>query len=58
MSVRGIEDVVISERNVDGDTFGDFVETNIFPLMILFDGSSPRSVLILDNASIDHVERI
>ena len=58
MSVRGTEDVVISERNVDGDTFCDFVETNIFPLMLLFDGSSPRSVLILDNASIDHVERI
>ena len=58
MSVRGIEDVVINEGNVDGDTFCNFLETNIFPLMLPFDGSSPRSVLILDNASIHHVERI
>ena len=58
MSVRGIEDVVINEGNVDGDTFCNFLETNIFPLMLPFDGSSLRSVLILDNASIHHVERI
>ena len=38
--------------------FCNFLETNIFPLMLPFDGSSPRSVLILDNASIHHVERI
>ena len=44
MSVRGIEDVVINEGNVDGDTFCNFLETNIFPLMLPFDGSSPRSV--------------
>ena len=46
MSVRGIEDVVINEGNVDGDTFCNFLETNpsLFPLMLPFDGSSPRSV--------------
>ena len=32
MTVRGIEDVVINEGNVDGDTFYNFLETNIFPL--------------------------
>ena len=58
MSVRGIEDVVINEGDVDGDTFCNFLETNIFPLTLPFDGSRPRSVLILDNASIHHVERI
>ena len=33
ISVRGIEDVLINEGNVDGDTFCNFLETTIFPLM-------------------------
>ena len=58
MFVHNCCNVVINEGNVDGDTFCNFLETNIFPLLLPFDGSSLRSVLILDNASIHHVERI
>ena len=58
MSTRGIEDIDICEGTTNGEKFASFLERCIVPILQPFNGSNPRSVVVLDNASIHHVERI
>ena len=58
MSCRGIEDIEIYDGSVDGETFSRFIERCIVPIMQPFNGSNPRSVLVLDNASVHHVKEV
>ena len=58
MSERGIEDVDIYDGNINGDTFGSFVDRSLVPILQPFDGTNSRSVVVMDNASIHHVERV
>ena len=57
MSLDGIVDVHITSESVNGDTFCEFIERNLLPQMLPFDGINGRSVVIMDNASIHHTER-
>jgi len=41
---------------VDGDKFTDYVRGSLIPNMLPFDGTNPRSIAILDNCSVHHVE--
>ena len=36
--------------------FYDFVQNNLLPHMMPFNGVNPHSVVVLDNASIHHVD--
>ena len=56
--MRGVEDVYIHEGTVNGDVFEDFVCTTLLPTLQPFDGTNSRSVVVLDNASIHHLDRI
>ena len=58
MSTRGIEDVELLEGGVDGINFCDYIERSVLPVMMPFDGVNPRSILIMDNASIHHVQQV
>ena len=40
---------------LNGDRLLDFLRGGLIPEMLPFDGSSPRSVLVLDNCSVHHV---
>ena len=40
---------------VDGDAFLDFVENELMPTLMPFDGYNPRSVVIMDNCSNHHL---
>ena len=44
--------------NTNADKFFDFMRGSLISYMNPFDGSSPKSVLILDNCSIHHVDEI
>ena len=55
VTTRGIEDVFITNKSVNGDLFLQFVEQCLVPVLQPFNGSNPRSVVIMDNASIHHV---
>ena len=44
------------EGNVNGDIFLNFVQRCLLSVMLPFDGDNPRSVLVMDNAAIHHVE--
>ena len=58
MTTRGIEDVYTTQENVDGDKFLDFLFQCVLPIILPFDGQNPRCVLVMDNASIHHLDRV
>jgi len=58
MSTRGVEDSYLTEGNVNTDAFVSFVENALLPILQPFNGSNPRSIVIMDNASIHHVDRL
>ena len=58
MPIKGIEDVTIYEENVDGQVFSSDLEQTILPILQPFNGSNPQSILIMDNASIHHIEGV
>lgn len=55
MTVSGVLDVKIVRGSVKGDTFIDFIDTNLLPHLNAFNGSNPNSVVVLDNCSVHHV---
>ena len=56
MCVDSVLDVYIKEGTVDGEEFCNFTELCLLPQLLPFNGSNPRSVVVLDNASIHHIE--
>ena len=58
VTTRGIEDVFITNKSVNGDLFLQFVEQCLVPVLQPFNGSNARSVVIMDNASIHHVAQV
>ena len=57
-NTRGIEDIEVHNETTNGEMFAGFVQRCIVPIMLPFNGSNPRSVLVLDNASIHHVQEV
>ena len=58
LSVEGVHDVYIAEGNMNGDRFAKFVQDSLLPILMPFNGVNPRSVVVMDNASIHHVDEI
>ncbi len=58
LSAQGILDCKIVRGTVDGCTFASVLERYLMPHVLPFDGVNPHSVVIMDNASIHHVDGI
>ena len=58
VSTAGIHDVYLAEGNVNGHKFLRFVKESLLPVLHPFNGVNPHSVVIMDNASIHHVEEV
>ena len=58
MSVRGMEEAELLEGAVEGDKFCAYIEKSVLPVMLPFDGVNLRSILVMDNASIYHVDQV
>ena len=58
LTVEGIQDSYITYQNIDAEKFEDFVDKCLVPRLTPFNGIHPNSVVILDNASIHHVDHI
>lgn len=56
LASSGLVAVDLTKGTVDGEKFMDFVRGSLIPEMLPFDGQNPRSIAILDNCSIHHVE--
>lgn len=55
MTTRGIEDVYTTTDSVNGE---DFLFEHVFPIILPFDGLNSRCVVVMDNASIHHLDRV
>ena len=58
ISTAGIHDVFIGEGTMNGDRFSKFVRNVLLSHLNPFNGVNPRSVVIMDNASIHHVGKV
>ena len=58
MSLDGISDVYLFEGSVNGEKFEQFVRACLVPILQPFNWVNPDSVLIMDNASIHHVDSV
>ena len=48
----------LTYNSVDSDKFFDFIRGTLIPNMQPFDGSNSKSIVIMDNCSIHHVEPV
>ena len=58
MCTEGLLAVEMTAHTVTGASFFDFVRGSLIPEMLPFDGSNPRSILVMDNCSIHHVQEV
>ena len=58
MSLDGIHDVYVTEGTVNGEKFADFVQNCLLPVLKPFNYLNSHSVVIMDNASIHHVQDV
>ena len=56
MSTQGIHDICLIEGSVNGKVFESFLRSNLLPILQPFNWVNPLSVVIMDNASIHHIE--
>ena len=58
MTCKGIQALKMVHDSVDGDIFVDFVQRDLLPILLPFNGVNSNSIVILDNCSIHHVAEV
>lgn len=58
MSLEGVHDVCLLEGSVNGEKFEEFIRSCLLPILQPFNGVNAHSVVIMDNASIHHVDGV
>lgn len=58
MSIYGLYDVYLAEGTINGKRFTQFVENYLLNILMPFNGINPFSVVVMDNATIHHVESV
>ena len=54
----GLTAVELKTGTVDSDCFIDFIKGSLIPNMLPFNGTNPKSIAVMDNCSIHHVEEV
>ena len=58
LSSDGLVAIELKSGNVNSEDFYDFILGNLIPNMHPYDGVAPKSVAIMDNCSIHHVNAV
>ena len=58
MSSSGMIAVEMRKGSVNGDVFFDFVRGSLIPQMLPYDGDNPKSIAVLDNCAIHHIQPV
>ena len=58
LTTSAIEDVYVTSDSVDGTKFEEFLFQCLLPIILPFNGINHHSVIVMDNASIHHLERV
>ena len=55
---EGVLAIDITASTVNGEHFYDFIRGYLIPQLLPFDGQNPRSVVVMDNCSIHHIQEV
>jgi transposase len=55
---EGVLNCKVVEGSVTADEFQDYIDQCLLPKLMPFNGSNPKSIVIMDNATIHHVDHI
>ena len=58
INVHGIQDVMLFGGSVNGECFEEFVKDSLVPILQPFNCVNPNSIVVMDNASIHHVDPV
>ena len=58
MTTQGRENVYVTTGNVNGEKFIEFLCRSVLPIILPFDGMTPRSLIVMDSASIHHLDQV
>lgn len=58
MTMHAVEDVYLTNDSVNGERFEDFIARCLLPIVMPFNGINPNSIVVMDNASIHHIDRV
>ena len=58
MTTRGIDDVYTTTGSVNGEKFVEFFCQCVLPIIMPFDGQNSCSIVVMDNASIHHLDKV
>ena len=58
LSTERVLDVKFVHGSVSGEIFSQFIELNLLPHLLPFNGSNPNSIVVLDNASVHYHKRV
>ena len=58
MSTDGVEDAYIAAGNVNRIEFLRFVRKSLLPILLPFNGTNPKSIVVMDNLSVHHCQEI
>ena len=50
--------LILAEGSVNGEKFEHFVKECLLPVLMPYDGVNPRSIVVMGNASIHHVQQV
>ena len=56
--MEGVHDVCLHQGNMNSDSFSNFVDKCLLPILLPVNWHNHRSVVILDNASIHHLQEV
>ena len=58
MSTSGVVAYDLVQGSVNGEKFLEFIQGKLVPEMLPYDGENPRSILVMDNCAIHHVQPV
>ena len=58
ITLDGILNYQFIRGTVNGDRFREFVERELLPHLMPFDGTNSNSIVIMDNASVHHCQEV
>ena len=58
MSTRGVLDCNVAHGSVNGKQFYKIIQKTPFPYLMSYNGTNSHSIIVMDNASIHHVEGV